>query len=60
MQQIIVRVTADGATAQLRVVAPLTDRETGRRLHAELIRIATELAARHDLALPGTRRDKRK
>ena len=44
----VIRAIADGATAQLRsVVDDCDDRDTARRIHAELIRIASQLAQRH-------------
>lgn len=46
--QLVIRTIANGATAQLRVIVEVADREEGRRIHAELLRIATELARKHD------------
>ena len=43
-----VRTLANGATAQLRSLVEFADREEARRLHAELLRLAKQLAAKHD------------
>lgn len=45
---VAVRTLADGATAQLRNLAKHADREEARRMHAELIRIAAELARKYE------------
>lgn len=46
--QLVVRTIANGATAQLRSVVDTADREEARRIHAELKRIACQLAMKHD------------
>lgn len=46
--QLVIRTIANGATAQLRVIVDVADRAEARRLHAELMRIATQIAVKHD------------
>lgn len=45
--QLAVKTLASGATAQLRELVEVADYENGRRMHAELLRIAAKIAAKH-------------
>lgn len=50
-QNLIVTTLAKGATAQLReVIKVCDDRETARMIHAELMRLANDLARNHGFA----------
>ena len=52
--QIAVRTLANGATAQLRNLAEVADREEARRISAELKRIAAGLDEKHRFVQGGT------
>jgi hypothetical protein len=48
-QNLVVTTLAKGATAQLReVIKVCDDRETARMIHAELMRLANDLARKHN------------
>lgn len=47
-QNIIVRILANNATAQLRSLIDVADRDEARRLSAELKRMATQLDRKHN------------
>jgi hypothetical protein len=53
-EQLVVRSIANGATAQLRSVAEVADREEARRLHAELRRISKLLEDKWGFVTGGT------
>jgi predicted Zn-ribbon and HTH transcriptional regulator len=48
---LVVRTLANGATAQLRSVIEVADREEARRIYDELRRIAAHLARKHNFSL---------
>lgn len=45
--KLVVRTLANGATAQLRSIIDDADYDEARRIHAELTRIAAQLAQKH-------------
>lgn len=47
-QHQMVRILANGATAQLRDLAELAEGDNARRIHAELKRIAAKMEVKHN------------
>jgi hypothetical protein len=50
-ESLVVRTLANGATAQLRSVIDFANREEARRIHAELLRLAHQLAQKHEFGV---------
>ena len=48
---LVIKTIANGATAQLRTVLEHADRETAQPIYRELLRLAHQLAHKHDFQL---------
>jgi len=46
-QKLVIKTLAKGATAQLREIVPLADRDTARPIYDELLRLSAQIARKH-------------